>query len=341
MTFRRPASGRKPAPSPPCLAAASSPVIFLFARPHQIQLHGVTDFWELQDRARGKTVLLLVLFAISVVVTVAAINLAVAAIVHWETRSAGDWRWLWDARTAAYTSAATLFIIACGTLLKYRELNVGGMAIADMLGGEPVTFNSQTLEERRLLNVVEEMALAAGVPTPPVYVLKFEFCINAFAAGHSPNDAVIGVSRGALDKLTRDELQALMGHEFSHIFNGDMRLNMRMTALLHGLMAVSLAGRALVLSSFRLRGLTPTGGRMFAPLWLSLGLVFWIVGWIGNVCGRVIQAAVCRQREYLADASAIQYTRQLDGLGGVLKKAGWYNSWLRHPYAVPSAVGRT
>ena len=306
----------------------------LFCAPLRFQLRRVTDFWEQQDRARGKSALLIALFLLAVLVTVGAINLAVALIVRWELRSTADWRWLWDARTAAYTTAATLAIIAGGTLLKLRELNLGGVAIADMIGGEPVAFNSQTAEERRLLNVVEEMALASGMPTPPVYVMKFEFCINAFAAGNSPNDAVIGVSRGALDKLTRDEMQALVGHEFSHIFNGDMRLNMRVTALLHGLMAVSLAGRALVLCSLRPRGGAPVGGRMFTPLWLALGLVFWVVGWIGHVCGRAIQAAICRQREYLADASAVQFTRNPGSLAGVLKKAGWYNSWLRHPYAL-------
>lgn len=294
----------------------------------------MSSFWEQQDRARGRSFLLVALFILSVLVTLAAINFAVALVVRWDLRQDDGWRWLWDARTAGITSAATLAIIAGGAFLKSRELRIGGAAIADMIGGEPIAFNAQTVEERRVLNVVEEMALASGMPVPPVYVMKFEFCLNAFAAGHTPRDAVIGISQGALDKLTRDELQALVGHEFSHIFNGDMRLNMRLTFLLHGLMAVSLAGRALVFSSFRLRGPAPSGGRLFAPLWLTLGLIFWIIGWIGNICGRAIQAAICRQREYLADASAIQYTRHPESLAGVLKKAGWYNSWLRNPYAV-------
>lgn len=293
----------------------------------------MTDFWEHQDRARSRSLILLALFIVSVVITVAAINVAVATVVRWELRTPGDWRWLWDPRTCAITSGATVFIILAGTFLKFRELNIGGAAIADMIGGEPLSMQNQTADEVRLRHVVEEMAIAAGLPAPQIYIVKFEFCINAFVAGYTPGDAVIGVTEGAISKLTRDELQALVGHEFSHLFNGDMRLNMRLTGFVHGLMAVSVVGRALVLSSFRVRGLAPAGGKLFAPLWLLLGLVFWIIGYLGNLCGRAIQAALCRQREYLADASAVQYTRNPDAIAGVLKKAGWYNTWLRNPYA--------
>lgn len=293
----------------------------------------MTDFWEQQDRARSKSFVLLILFALAVVVTVVAINVAVGIVVHWDLRTTANWQWPWDARTVGITTGATAFIILVGAFLKFRELRVGGAAIADMIGGEPLSMTNQSADELRLRNVVEEMAIAAGLPVPQIYIVKFEFCINAFVAGYTANDAVVGITEGAISKLTRNELQAIIGHEFSHLVNGDMRLNMRITTLVHGLMAVSVVGQALVLSSFRLRGLAPAGGKLFAPLWLVLGLVFWIVGYIGNLCGRAIQAALCRQREYLADAAAVQFTRYPDSLAGVLKKAGWYNTWLRHPYA--------
>ena len=293
----------------------------------------MTDFWEHQDRARSKSFALLILFLLSVAATVVAINVAVAVVVLWDLRSAENWEWLWDPKTFAITTSATVFIILGGAFLKFRELRIGGAAIADMIGGEPLSMKNQSADEHRLRNVVEEMAIAAGLPVPQIYIVKFEFCINAFVAGYTPNDAVIGVTEGAISKLTRSELQAIIGHEFSHLVNGDMRLNMRITGLVHGLMAVSVVGQALVLSSFRLRGLAPAGGKLFGPLWLLLGLIFWVVGYLGNLCGRAIQAALCRQREYLADAAAVQFTRYPESLTGVLKKAGWYNTWLRHPYA--------
>src|SRR5262249_43835400 len=166
-------------------------------------------------------------------------------------------------------------------------------------------------------NVVEEMALAAGVPVPPVYVLE-EPGINAFAAGYAPGDAVVAVSQGCLNYLTRDELQGVVAHEFSHILNGDMRLNIRLIGLIFGIMALSIIGRILMLTS----GGRSSGRQGSRGGLMLLGLGVFVLGLVGAFFGRLIMAAVSRQREYLADASAVQFTRNPDGIGGALKKIG-------------------
>src|SRR5262249_37293138 len=190
-------------------------------------------------------------------------------------------------------------------------------AVALMMGGEEVPGTTTDARQKRLLNIVEEMALAAGVPVPPVYVLE-EPGINAFAAGYAPGDAVVAVSQGCLNYLTRDELQGVVAHEFSHILNGDMRLNIRLVGLILGIMALSIIGRILMLTS---RGRSSGRGDARGGLVL-LGLGVFVLGLVGAFFGRLIMAAVSRQREYLADASAVQFTRNSDGIGGGLKKIG-------------------
>ncbi|MFO0954261.1 MAG: M48 family metallopeptidase [Isosphaeraceae bacterium] len=208
-------------------------------------------------------------------------------------------------------------------------LREGGEAIARSLGGRPIDPGTAHPAERRLLNVVEEMALASGTPVPPVFVLDEEKCINAFAAGFTPGDAVIGVSQGCLDHLTRDELQGVIGHEFSHILNGDMRLNLRLIALIHGLLVVALLGQLIFRimleggsrsSRSRSSDSKDSGGFFFAVL--IAGGALWALGSIGVLLGRFIKCAISRQREYLADASSVQFTRNPDGLCGALKKIG-------------------
>lgn len=294
----------------------------------------MTDFWQHQDRARARSSALLALFVLSVIVTLLALNLGTAALTRWEFHDQGWRAWLWDPQCWAWTTGAALLIIAGGVFLKHRELRGGGSAIADLLGGRRVSLATDNRQEVQLLNVVEEMAIAAGLPMPEVHVLPFEFCLNAFVAGHSQRDVCLGFTAGAVDKLTREEMQALAAEQFARVFNGDMRLNMRLAVMLHGLMAVSMFGRVMMLGSLRLRGLTLAGGRLFAPLWLGTGIVFALVGFIGNLCGRFLQLAFCRQRCWLADATAVQYTRNPGSVAGLLKKSGWHNTWIRNPYAI-------
>ena len=183
-------------------------------------------------------------------------------------------------------------------------------------------MTTRDLLDRRLVNVVEEMAIASGVAVPRVYVMDNETAINAFAAGHSINDAVIAVTRGTLTRLSRDELQGVIAHEFSHVLNGDMRLNLRLIGVLHGLLIVAIAGRLLLELGGRSRGGSSSrGGNALAVLFFA-GIALWILGYIGVFFGRLIKAAVSRQREFLADASAVQFTRNPDGIGSALRKIG-------------------
>jgi Zn-dependent protease with chaperone function len=208
-------------------------------------------------------------------------------------------------------------VVVIGLTSFFRALYLrhgGGGKIAQALGGVVVPENTTDPRLRRLRNVVEEMAIASGMPVPEVYVLPNEDGINAFAAGFTPADAAIAVTHGALETLNRDELQGVIAHEFSHIVNGDMRLNIRLMGVVFGILALAVIGRVLV---------STRGDRNPLPL---IGLVLIIVGYVGVFFGRLIKAAVSRQREYLADASAVQYTRQTEGLTGALKKIGGLES---------------
>jgi Zn-dependent protease with chaperone function len=266
---------------------------------------------------------LILLFALAVVAIVIAVNAAAAAI------------YLGLVTPTALHSAAALpngffvvntilviGVIGGGTMFKMSALSSGGAAVANLVDAREVDMTTSDLLDRRLVNVVEEMAIASGVPVPRVYVMDSETAINAFAAGHSINDAVITVTRGALTRLSRDELQGVIAHEFSHVLNGDMRLNLRLIGVLHGLLIVALAGRLLLEIGGRSRGGgSSKGGSAVAVLFLA-GLALWILGYIGVFFGRLIKAAVSRQREFLADASAVQFTRNPDGIGGALRKIG-------------------
>jgi len=268
------------------------------------------DFFEHQDAARRRTAWLVVLF----VLAVAAVVLAVYAVFAFV---AGE---VWDPRLFAAVSLGTVTVIAVGSLYKTAQLASGGETVALMLGGRRVDPNTTDLAERRLLNVVEEMALAAGTPVPPVFVLDNEPSINAFAAGLTPQDAVIGVSQGSLAYLTRDELQGVMGHEFSHILNGDMRLNLRLIGILHGILLLALIGYYILRYGPRSSGRSSKKDGGGAVLLVGLGLL--VVGSVGLVFAKMIRSSVSRQREYLADAAAVQFTRYPAGIAGALKKIG-------------------
>lgn len=279
------------------------------------------DFFRQQDRARRQTRMLIVAFGAAVLAILLAMN--VVALFIFGQAAGGDQgpvvpRSL-DAAlpVIAVTSAITLAVILIASLYRTVQLRGGGSRVARELGGVEVDGSTSDPLRRRLLNIVEEMAIASGVPVPEVFVLDHEDGINAFAAGWSPADAAVAVTRGALENLSREELQGVIAHEFSHVFNGDMRLNIRLMGVLFGILVLAVAGRKM-LSSMRYSG---GRGRKGGGIVLA-ALAVMLIGYIGLFFGRWIQAAVSRQREYLADASAIQFTRSPDGIAGALTKIG-------------------
>ena len=294
------------------------------------------DFFEAQARAKKRTTRLVVLFVLAVLGLIIVGYVAALGLLgrfHGEmitrggevsyrlTNPQGGW---WDPQLFGVIVLGTLAVVGTASLYKWFLLRAGGRAVAEMVGAREVPLHTTDLRERQLLNIVEEMAIASGLPLPPIYVLDDETGINAFAAGLTTSDAVVAVTRGTLEKLTRDELQGVVAHEFSHILNGDMRLNVRLTAVLYGILAIGLIGRS-ILDSLRFsrpRRNSKEGNGVFAIL--AVGLVLMILGYVGYFFGRLIQAAVSRQREFLADASAVQFTRNPGGITGALKKIGGY-----------------
>lgn len=271
------------------------------------------DFFGRQEKVRRLSTRLVLLFLVAVLGIVLTVDLIVVlAFGAWE-QPTGQLVPL-----VALASVATLTAIALAALTRTVQLRGGGGVVARELGGVLVPPDTTDPQLRRLRNVVEEMAIASGVTVPEVYVLPHESGINAFAAGWSTGDAAIAVTRGALERLNRDELQGVVAHEFSHVVNGDMRLNIRLMGLLFGILFLTVVGRML-LRSGAFGGRSRNGGRNPLPF-IGLGLV--VVGFVGVLAGRLIQAAVSRQREYLADVSAVQFTRQTAGLVGALKKIG-------------------
>ena len=285
------------------------------------------DFFQAQERARQRTTRLVVLFALAVVGTIVLSYAAAVALVDvrraQSAYSADQLVWF-DPPLLLAVTAGTLVVVACGSLYKWSVFRAGGSAIAEGVGGRRLEAHTVDLQERRLLNVVEEMAIAAGVPIPAVYVLDDEPSLNAFAAGLTPSDAVVAVTRGTMEKLSRDELQGVVAHEFSHILNGDMRLNVKLAAIVFGILVIGLIGRGILsgLGRGRVRVRGKGGGGLAVVL--AIGLAAMIIGYIGYFFGRLIQAAVSRQREFLADASAVQFTRNPGGIVGALRKIGGY-----------------
>lgn len=305
-----------------------------------------SNFFEQQDVARKNTRWLVILFCLAVISLITLTNLFLI-FFPWEWHSEAftdqganrDFVCLlsegcsvWQHVQWQQIIVVSFFItsvIALVSLFKWMQIRQGGRKIAEMMGGTLLAAQTRDIKEQRLLNVVEEMALAANMPVPAVYVLKEEAGINAFAAGFSSRDAVIAVTQGALDSFTRDQLQGVVAHEFSHILNGDMRLNMKLIAILFGIMFITEAGLMFMRGS-RLS----SGKRNKGPiLFLGLGLV--VLGSCGTFFGNMIKAAVSRQREFLADASAVQFTRNPSGIADALKVIGGsqYGSQLKNGHS--------
>lgn len=291
------------------------------------------NFFQQQEHARARTRWLLFIYLLAVIAIVIALDVVFLLVKSFsiseysQSQAAPTDIRSWieaDAGSLIMVSLGIIAFIGLASLYRVMTLRGGGSKVAVALGGTHVDASHPDRRVRRLVNIVEEMAIASGLPVPEVYVLEQESGINAFAAGHQSEDAAVAVTRGALDIFSRDELQGVLGHEFSHILNGDMRMNMRLLGPLFGIMLIGLMGSILLRSSAhsRVRSSKESSGGMVVVLILGLGLT--VIGYIGQLAGRLIKAAISRQREYLADASAVQFTRNRDGIGGALKKiAAW------------------
>lgn len=289
---------------------------------------GTMDFFTSQEVARRKTSVLIFYYVLAVIFIMVGVYLAFAATfigVKAKTGTEFSVKQLWNPEIFLWVIGGTVLIVLGGSAYKISSLSGGGASVAEMLGGRPINANTRNADEKKVLNIVEEMAIASGTPVPRIFLLENETAINAFAAGFAPSNAVIAVTRGCIKQLSRDELQGVIAHEFSHILNGDMRLNIRLIGVLHGILIIGLVGFwifriSLYSGSFRSRN----GKGNKIPIVL-LGLLVMIIGYIGVFFGKLIKSAVSRQREFLADASAVQFTRNPDGIGGALKKIGGFS----------------
>ncbi len=290
------------------------------------------DFFQNQQRAKNRTTLLIALFAIAVCGLIAAVYALFVCVV---LMAGGDdalklgKNYFFDPTLFPLVVGGVSILVLGGSFFKTMQLSVGGgKAVAEMMGGRLVSPDTNDLAKRRLMNIVEEISLASGVPVPPVYIMDNEAGINAFAAGSSPSEAVVAVNRGTMELLTRDELQGVLAHEFSHILNGDMRIGIRLIGVLFGLQILALVGYYAMRMSYyaalggNSRSSDKGGGAGIGLVMLLVGLGVMVIGYVGVLFSAIIKAAVSRQREYLADASAVQFTRMTDGIAGALKKIG-------------------
>ena len=279
------------------------------------------NFFEQQDKARSLSGYLYLLFAAAVVCIIISVFCLASIAFSYENSLASS---AWTFELAIISTVITIIVVFLASAVRIGWLSQGGKVVAESMGGKKINQNTKDPMSRQILNVVEEMAIASGTPVPPVYLMEEEG-INAFAAGYSPRDAVIGVTRGCATKLNRDQLQGVMAHEFSHILNGDMRINIRLTGIIFGIIFLASIGRILFNMGFysgagrRRNDKNNSGGII-----IILGLGLLLIGWIGGFFGSIIRASISRQKEFLADASAVQFTRNPDGIAGALKRIGGY-----------------
>lgn len=291
------------------------------------------DFFQQQDRARRNSFWMILFFIISVVAVVVAVDMVFYVAFYedlWNPKTVEAHRNA--VQTMIFAAVGTVLVIVIGTIYRCIQLRTGGgRSVAEQMGARLVDPNTTDLQERRYLNIVEEMAIASGVPVPPAYIMDTEPSINAFAAGNSPEDAVVAVTRGTLETLNRDELQGVIGHEFSHILNGDMRTHIRLLGITHGILLIYLIGYGI----FRMMTYMPvvvssssdddenssnSGSVRLVLILVSLWVM--LVGCVGLFLSNLIKSALSRQREYLADASSVQFTRNPKGIANALKKIG-------------------
>lgn len=294
------------------------------------------DFFEHQEVARRNTGRLILLFVLAVIGLVVSLYLLVVVLfgfVGTEENQQFNPALLWQPELLLVVTVATGLLVGGGSAFKVAQLSGGGEVIAEHLGGRQINPDTKDPTLRKVLNVVEEMSIASGVTTPPVYLMEDENGINAFAAGYTTNDAVIGVTRGCVEQLSRDELQGVIAHEYSHILNGDMRMNIRLIGIIHGILIIGILGYYL----FRIAAVSghSRDSKNQGTAFMLLGLGMMAAGFLGTLFGNLIKAAVSRQREFLADASAVQFTRNPDGIANALKRIGGYpaGSQLESPNA--------
>jgi Zn-dependent protease with chaperone function len=303
-----------------------------------------------QMEARKLSRRLVVLYVLAFVATVAVISFGIAFVLiilklAFDPHSAGPVSWqrlssmLFDQRfVIAFAALAVPLLIALPAWSRARELKRGSSRLLAWLGAKPLPRGSTDPDHQRLRNVVEEMSIASGIPTPSIHVFEHEDGINAMAIGFDPSHAALAVTRGCLLLLDRDELQAVVAHEFSHILNGDMRLNTRMLAPLYGLIWLSAVARYLSFGKPGAMQRSNQGGKKEftgIPHFWSLTIPVWLLGAAGAFCSRAIKASTFRQRERLADASAVQFTRQTQGIAGALKKMAALGLGARFTRAYP------
>lgn len=284
------------------------------------------NFFAAQDRAKRASRRLIAVYVVATAIIVAGVTLVVGIALYAGSGAVYQPAVFLDRQgpVLVVTAVVTTLFIVGATLYRMSTLAAGGGRVAAELGGTQITADVNDPLRRRLRNVVEEMAIASGVPVPEIYVLEEEGGINAFAAGYAPGDAAVAVTRGALEVLERDELQGVVAHEFSHILNGDMRLNIRMMGVLFGIMALGLMGRLILRGGGRGRMVAGRRNKGAGAI-LLIGAGLAAFGAIGVFFARILKAAVSRQREYLADAAAVQFTRQTRGIANALKKIGGYS----------------
>lgn len=305
------------------------------------------NFFQHQEKARENTSRLVFLFGLAIaaiiLVTYLVVYLAITLFWTWFTNGEArqpmpEYFGFGESYLFAGVVSAVIIVIGFGTIIKIVQLRGGGRAVAESVGGRLIDASAADPQQRKLLDVVEEMAIASGIPVPPVYILN-ESGINAFAAGYTPKDAVVAVTQGSIERLSRDELQGVIGHEFSHILNGDMRLSIELVGVLNGILAIGIIGWMifrLALDSGSRKSSDKGGGISIAVA--VFGLVLVAIGYIGTFFGNLIKAAVGRQREFLADASSVQFTRNPSGIAGALKKIGGFVIGSRVEHHGASAV---
>ncbi|MEM9018594.1 MAG: M48 family metallopeptidase, partial [Verrucomicrobiota bacterium] len=300
------------------------------------------DFFGSQDQARGKTKQLVVLYFVAIIAIICCIYIVAVfagfgTLTYIENQSPGSSSGrsinLLQPELFLIVAGVVVLVIGGASLYKIKSLGAGGAEVARSVGGREVDLSTRDPDERKLLNIVEEMSIASGVPMPDVFILDQEAGINAFAAGYSFEDAAVAVTKGAVQQLSRDELQGVMAHEFSHILSGDMRLNIRLIGPLFGLLVIAFIGRMLLYSSNG-RSRSKEAGAI-----VIFGLAIMVIGYVGMLFGRLIQAAISRQREFLADAAAVQFTRNPDGIAGALRRLGFsaVGSKVHHAHAEDTA----
>ncbi|WP_025626578.1 M48 family metallopeptidase [Vibrio parahaemolyticus] len=281
------------------------------------------DFFHHQDTARQRTGLLVMLFTLAVLAITGLVSVISIGIYFYFTGEPFTTQSIISYCLLSFVGVLT--VVSISSFIRLSELNAnGGRGVAESIGGKLISTDTSNAKHRQLLNVVEEMSIASGIPVPPVYVMTEEHGINAFAAGMSIDDAVIGVTQGALDAFSRDELQGVIAHEFSHILNGDMRLNTRLIGALFGITCIAHFGHLILDNSNSTRHVSRSSSdsnKGFAVI-ILIAIVCLVLGWLGTLFGNMIKAAISRQREFLADASAVQFTRNDQGIAGALKKIG-------------------